>query len=352
MPSTAAKERPVSGVATNAFDASAHASAQPDTRSDGEGRFKLVNSTVLLLVACAVVSFASRFVAPGLGTWSQLDTVITISVFAVLAAYGEGLVVLTGGLDLSVASIITLGGVLGAQLLSMGVPDWAALVLVLFVCGLVGLCSGIGVAIARIPAFIMTLAVGLILSGVILGVTKGTPGNHAPEIFVWIMKARVPYLGMHVAVLALIVFALVGWWLQQYSKMGRYWYAVGNSDRAAHLAGVPVFTGRILPYVIAAVCYGLAGLCLTAYSNGAALDMGSSYLLPAIAAVVIGGASILGGTGHALSTIIAAVLLTLIGTTVQAINGGIAARTILNGAIILAALLLLTMRSHHGRNVN
>lgn len=335
-------------MGTDTSNQTATSNLAPDRLSDERGatraRFRL-GSVGLLLIACVCVIGVSRFIAPGLGSLNQIDTVITISVFSVLVAYGQGLVVLTGGLDLSVASVLALGGILGAALIDKGIPGTPALIIVLAICGGLGAISGVGVAIAKISPFIMTLAVGLILQGIILGVTKGTPGDSAPEILRWLMKARLPYVNMHVAVLALGAFVLFAWWLQQYSVLGRYWYAVGNSDRAAYLAGLPLIRARVLPYVLAAICYGFAGLCLTAYSNGSSLDMGNSYLLPSIAAVVVGGASILGGTGRALATIIAAIMLTFVGTTVQALNGGIAERTILNGMLILGALLLLGLRS-------
>jgi ribose transport system permease protein len=139
----------------------------------------------------------------------------------------------------------------------------------------------------------------------------------------------------------LIVFVIAGWLFQSRTVFGRYLYAVGTNADAARNAGVPVTQMRLLPYVISAVCAGFVGIALVGYSSGATLRMGDDYLLPSIAAVVIGGSSILGGRGAFLGTVGGALLLTILGTIISALGLEFGLRTIIEGSIILFALLLL-----------
>ncbi|MBN9070256.1 MAG: ABC transporter permease, partial [Rhizobiales bacterium] len=148
-------------------------------------------------------------------------------------------------------------------------------------------------------------------------------------------------IGLPVPVVVLVVFVVIGWLFQSRSVYGRYIYAVGTNVEAARIAGVPVIAIQILPYVLSAVCAGFVGIALVGYSNGATLRMGDDYLLPSIASVVIGGSSILGGRGTFLGTVGGAILLTTLGTIISALGLEFGLRTVIEGSIVLLALLLL-----------
>jgi ribose transport system permease protein len=210
---------------------------------------------------------------------------------------------------------------------------------VLLICACVGLLSAIGIIWLKVPPFIMTLAMSIIVSSILLGYTKGTPRGASPDAALALMKGSV--FGQPAVITFVILFVIMGWLFQSRSAIGRYLYAVGMNVDAARIAGVPVIVVQALPYVISAVCAGLVGIMLVGYSNGATLRMGESYLLPSIAAVVIGGSSILGGSGSFLGTVGGAILLTTLGTIISAIGLEFGLRTIIEGTIVLAALLLL-----------
>ena len=257
-----------------------------------------------------------------------------------IALQGPGVVILTGGLDLSLPATITMGGILATSWVGAGNPgEWYLLPGVLAACGLVGLATGAGVLWLRVPPFIMSMAMSIIVASGLLGYPRGTPRGAAPDPGVALMKSQV--LGLPTPVVALVIFAIAGWLFQSRTVYGRYLYAVGTNVDAARNAGVPVALVRILPYVISAVCAGFVGIALVGYSNGATLRMGDDYLLPSIAAVVIGGSSILGGRGTFLGTVGGALLLTILGTIISALGLEFGLRTIIEGSIILAALLLL-----------
>ncbi|WP_174803890.1 ABC transporter permease [Martelella limonii] len=310
-----------------------------DTRKAARIRRETV-STIAIAIICVVLLFLSRFISPALGSWSQVETVLILGSFLVVVAFGQGLVILTGGLDLSIPALITLGGVLSTAMVGAGNPDaWFLLPAALLACGLVGLLSAVGVVWMRVPPFIMTMATSIIVTSAALGITKGTPRGYAPEIAVALMKSHI--LGLPSPIVFVIGFVLLGWLLQERSPLGRYLYAIGTNPEASRIAGVPVVAMQIFPYVISAMCAGFAGFMLVGYSSGATLRMGDDYLLPSIAAVVIGGSSILGGQGSFLGTVGGAFLLTILGTIISAIGLEFGLRTIIEGTIILIALLLL-----------
>jgi ribose transport system permease protein len=139
----------------------------------------------------------------------------------------------------------------------------------------------------------------------------------------------------------MVVFAILGTLLQQVTPFGRRLYAIGTNPQAAVIAGLPVRRLTILTYAISGASAGLAGILMVGYGSGATLTMGDSYLLPSVAAVVIGGTSILGGRGLYIGAIGGALLLTTLSTVISSIGIAQGWRTIIYGVVILFALLLL-----------
>lgn len=324
---------------TSAPDSAVKYSSSADTRTSAKISREAISASVVAAL-CVVMLFGSRFISPSLGSWGQVETVLVLGSFLVILSFGQGLVVLTGGLDLSLPALITLGGVLTAGLIGDNNPAQVYMLpIVLAACGAVGLVSGLGVVFLRVPPFIMTMAVSIIVASLALGATGGSPRGSSPDFLNALMKTQV--LGVRWSIVFLVLFVIVGWLVQSRTVFGRYVYAVGTNVEAARIAGVPVNLVRILPYVISAACAGFVGMMLVGYSNGATLRMGDDYLLPSIASVVIGGSSILGGRGTFLGTVSGAILLTTLGTIISAIGLSFGLRSIIEGLIILVALLLL-----------
>ncbi|MBC7736327.1 MAG: ABC transporter permease [Candidatus Saccharibacteria bacterium] len=319
----------------------------PDTRfaqsGDTRASARISRETISaasVAVLCVLLLLSARFVSPALGSWSQVETVLVLGFFLVVLSYGQGLVILSGGLDLSLPATVTLGGILATSWVGATDPGaWYLLPVVLAVCGGVGLLSGLGIVWLRVPPFIMTMAMSIIVASALLGYTNGTPRGAAPYAAVALMKTQL--FGWPLSVLVLVGFVALGWVFQSRSIYGRYLYAIGTNLEAARIAGVPVTAMQILPYVISAVCAGFVGIALVGYSSGATLRMGDDYLLPSIAAVVIGGSSILGGRGTNLGTVGGAILLTTLGTIISALGLEFGLRTVIEGSIVLFALLLL-----------
>jgi len=292
-----------------------------------------------IFALCIILIVGARFISPALGGWDHVETTLVLASFLIVVAFGQGLVILVGGLDLSVASMITLGGVLSTTLVgSYDAGAWALPAVIVF-CGLLGALNGVGAGYLNIPPFIMTMAMGVIVYSGCLGYTKGSPRGSSPELFVYLMKAQ--WLGVPVAIVFIALFALGGWSVQRRTAFGRRLYAVGSNRAAAFIAGVRVRRITMSAYIVSAVCAGFTGMMLVGYANGATLRMGDSYLLPSIAAVVVGGSSILGGRGSFIGTVGGAILLTTLSTIILALGVPQGWRTVIEGMIVLVALLML-----------
>lgn len=316
-------------------------SIQASTDQRGKARIRPETiATIGVFGLTAVLILLSRFVSPALGGWDQVNTVIVLASFLIVVAFGQGLVILLGGLDLSIPAVITIGGVLTTTLIGASAgPGQALLPAILLICAAIGAISGIGIAFLGIPPFIMTMATGIIVASTALGLTSGTPRGSSPEVLIWLMKSQV--LGLSWVVIFTVVIAALGAVIQGRTAFGRRLMAIGSNARAAVLAGVSTRAYTILAYAVSSMCAGLAGMMLVGYASGATLRMGDSYLLPSIAAVVIGGSSILGGRGSFVSTIGGALLLTTLGIVIAALGVPQGWRTVIEGSTILIALLLL-----------
>ena len=289
---------------------------------------------VLLLVA-AIRN--PSFVTPG----SLRQQLVLASYLAVIAA-GQTLVILTGGIDLSVAWTLNFSAIVMTQT-AAGTTETGRIIgavgLALGIATLVGLLNGLGVAYLRIPSLVMTLGMNAALAGLTLVYTNGSPQGLAPPFAKRLAVGRlggvVPY-----ALLFWLVLSAVVIFLLRRTVYGRRLYAIGNNPRAAYLSGIPVRGVLVVAYALCGLCAGLAGILLTGYSSQSYLGMGDRYVLQGIAAVVIGGTSILGGSGGYGGTIAGAITVVLLENTLQIIGVRPAGQNILYGLIILLMLFV------------
>ncbi|WP_109478151.1 ABC transporter permease [Paraburkholderia sp. C35] len=297
-------------------------------------------STAGVYIVCIVALLLSRLINPEFGSLHQLLTIITLASFLIVASYGQGLAVLIGGLDLSIPSVVTLGGVLTTVWMSTLAPSgtWWQIPVVLAVCATVGVVNGLGITLFRIPAFIMTLASGIIVYSLCLGATGGTPSGAAPHPLVTLMSGQ--SAGLPLVTIFVVVFCVVAAFVQSRTTFGQRLYALGSNPVAARIAGIRITGLTVATYSLSAALAGFVGMMLVGYSNGATLRMGEPYLLPSIAAVVIGGSSILGGRGNFIGTIGGAILLTIFDMVITSLGLAQGWRTMISGGLILAAILL------------
>jgi ribose transport system permease protein len=262
-----------------------------------------------------------------------------------IAAFGQSLCILTGGIDLSIPWTMTGAAVLCAKLGGAGGHGLGLVLLIIAVLAiLVGLVNGLTVAFAGVPPIIMTLGTNGALQGLVLVYTNGGGSATAPaslarwlhtDLFGFVPKQVLIWVA--VAVLATLILS--------FGTLGRRLYAVGTNASAAYLAGNNVKRTLVVPYVISALSGAAAGLLLMGFSGGAYFTLGDPYLFATAAAVAVGGASILGGTGHYLGTLAGALTLTLIVSLLTLLDVGQAWLNIAYGLILLLALVIATPRA-------
>jgi ribose transport system permease protein len=319
----------------------AAATRAPDRRAPiARGLGSEAWTVIALFAITLLLILGSRWISPAFGGWNQARAILVLSSFVIVLGFGQQLTILIGGLDLSVASVMTLGGILAFSWIGASGPAliWG-IPAVLAVTALVGAANGIGVALLGVPPFIMTLAMGIIVYGVVLGVTGGTPSGHPSPLLSALFTHS--FLTIPWIILLMLAVAVLGTLLQRVTPFGRKLYAIGTSPAAAYVAGLPVQRLTVLTYAISGAAAGFAGILAVGYSGGATLSLGESYLLPSIAAAVVGGTSILGGRGLYLGVVGGAVLLTTLSTIISSLGVAEGWRTVIYGLVILLALLML-----------
>ncbi len=297
-------------------------------------------TALVLFVITALLIVSSGWISPGLGSWSQARAILVVSTFVMVTGFGQQSVILMGGLDLSIPAVLTLAAVVmfsyvggSSAALVWGVP------LVLLISGAIGAVNGIFIAVLRVQPFIMTLAMGIIVSSALLGITGGSPQGLASRPLVglftgdWLGAPPIIYMMAGLTALILV--------LQRRTAFGRMLYAIGANPDAAYIAGLPVKRVTILCYAMSGASAGLAGILMVGFSEGATLNSGDDILIPSVAAVVVGGTSIIGGRGTYLGVVGAALLLATFSTIISALGLGAGWRACIYGSVILVALLTL-----------
>lgn len=295
------------------------------------------------LLFFAVVVITGFVYGPAVLTSANFySSLLTLTLFLAILGLGQGAVILTGGLDLSMPWLITLAGVLltglthGANAAAWAVPA------VLGVGLLVGAFNGVGVVMLGLPPIVVTLAANGLLQGLTLIYCNGSPQGWSPSAISEFTNGKLGPLSF--AAWSVPVFLALALLLLHRTPFGRRVYAVGNSQVAAKLSGVRVGTTLIAVYCLSGLCSALVGLLLAGFSSQAFLGMGDPYLLPSIAVVVVGGALITGGRGHYLGVFGGALLLTALGTLLAGTTVPPAVRDIINGLVVLAAVITLRDR--------
>jgi ribose transport system permease protein len=277
--------------------------------------------------------------------WSYYNSILVLSSFLLILALGQGTVILTGGLDLSVPWTIALAGILLAGIVNgQNGPMLYALPSVLVIGCLVGLANGIGIAIFGISPIVMTLAMNGILQGLALLYSQGTPAGFSAPLMRWFMTDKSGIVTPVVVFIMLFVIAAV--LLHRRTPFGRRIYGLGNGEKVAALSGINVDRTIMLVYALSGFCSALVGCMLTGFSGQASLGMGDEYMLPSIAVVVVGGTLITGGRGSYLGMVGGVLLLTALQTLLAGTTLPYATRVIIFGLVVLAAVIALRERNH------
>lgn len=301
----------------------------------------LIRNRLILLAWAGMVTLllVTALFSPGFLAPSNLRSILVLAAFVGIVSFGQTFVILGGGIDLSIPWVLTSAAVLMTLLCNgQDAPLLWVLPLLLAAGAGIGLLNGIGVALCGVPPIIMTLSANVILQGLILVTTGGSPTAGAPAAIKFLAVGRLG--GFPVIGLLWLALALLATLLLSRTAFGRHLYALGTSRTVAVYSGVPTARTTILTYVISGFTAALAGILLTGYSGQAYLGMGDPYLFTSVAAVAIGGASILGGSGHYLGTVAGALVLTILTGLLPALNLSSGALLVVYGAVILLTVAL------------
>jgi ribose transport system permease protein len=271
-------------------------------------------------------------------TISNLLNIAEQATIIAIIAVGMTFVIITGGIDLSVGSVLAFSGVVMASALQHEVPLPVALLIGLGVGLLCGLVNGILITVGRLPPFIATLGMMSVARGAALMFTEGRPISGFSENFRSLATGEV--LRIPNPVLIMIAVYIMAHFVLRRTKLGRYTYAIGGNEEAALLSGINVRLYKSMVYGLAGMLAGLAAILLTARLNSAQPIAGMNYELDAIAATVIGGTSLLGGEGTVIGTLIGALIMAVLRNGLNLLGVSSFIQQVVIGSVIILAVLI------------
>jgi ribose/xylose/arabinose/galactoside ABC-type transport system permease subunit len=288
------------------------------------------------LAVLAVVVIVAALTLDGFFTGGNIENILLHASFVGLIAVGMTFVIITGGVDLSVGSLVALGGVLAGLSVGAGWP--LALIVPTLACGIIGLVNGLLIAKARLPFFIVTLAgllgfrgLALVLSGAQTIPISGSPA------FVWFGQGEI--FGLDVPIIIMLVTFVVGALVLNRTRYGEALFAVGGSEEAARLAGVQVDRVKIIAYTVSGALSGLAGALVAAWLSAGQPLVGQAWELYAIAAVVLGGTLLTGGAGTMLGSLAGLLLF----YTIQNVINQVGTLTSYTQQVVTGAFLIVVV---------
>lgn len=297
------------------------------------------NPPLLTAFLVALVWIVASLTLRGFGAYGHLRYILELSSVIGIVAAGQTLVIIMGGIDLSVGAVITVTAIL----LPLMSPAWdstglVGIVLSLAIAAFIGLLNGVGSAFLRVPPIIMTLAMATFLQGLLVIIAGGSAVSVTNATVIWLGSARP--MGIPAGIILWIVVSAVVLVLLHRMPMGSRFLAVGANAVAARLSGINVTRSMLILYALSGLFAGLAGILILGMNRQGYVGIGDPYLLMSIAAVVLGGTSILGGRGTYAGTIPGAILLVTTTALITVVNASPGWRSIMFGSLILALLLI------------
>jgi ribose transport system permease protein len=309
--------------------------AQAGTRRAlGAHRGRQLGTLAGLLTLCVILWAAT----PHFLTVSNLLNVLEQTALNAVVAVGMTFVIISGGIDLSVGSVLALAGICLALALEAGVPAPVAIAIALAVGTACGLVNGLLITLGRLPPFIATLGMMSVARGVALMLAEGRPISGFSEGFRAIATERI--LAIPAPVLITIVIYAVAHFVLTRTVFGRTTYAIGGNEEAARLSGVQVRFHKTAVYGVAGLTSAGAAVVLTARLNSAQPTAGTMYELDAIAATVIGGSSLLGGEGTVSGTLTGALIMGVLRNGLNLLNVSSFLQQVVIGVVIIGAVLV------------
>lgn len=294
---------------------------------------------VFIYAVIVVLLIAANFIKPGFLSSANISNLLRQSAFLGIVCIGQTLVILSGGIDISVDNMIVLTNVIAAQMMAGKDSNIQSTLITVLIIGVVfGLINGVGVYYLKVPSIVMTLAVGNVLHGAAYIYCNGAPVGYSAPFISNLINNNVfgPFTGVTLVWVILSALCII---ILKFTVFGRSLYAVGTSPLVSRYAGISTARTTILCYVISGAMAALAGMLLVGYTGTSYMSIGGDYEASSIAAVVAGGTLIIGGKGGYVGTIAGVIIMTIISSLMTMLNVGEAGRELIQGLIIVVLLL-------------
>ncbi|KQL45745.1 ribose ABC transporter permease [Brevibacillus choshinensis] len=290
------------------------------------------------LLGLALIVIVLSIINSDFLTISNIFNVLRQISINALIAFGMTFVILTGGIDLSVGSMLALASAITAGLMASGMDTWLAVLIGLLAGVVMGAINGVIVAKGKVAPFIGTLATMTVFRGLTLVYTEGRPITGLNPDFAMLGKGF--FLDIPMPVIWMLISFAILYFILRHTTFGRHVYALGSNEEATKLSGISTGKVKVLVYSISGLFAALSGIILTSRLNSAQPTAGTSYELDAIAAVVLGGTSLSGGRGWIVGTLIGAMIIGVLDNGLNLLNVSSFYQSVVKGAVILIAVLL------------
>ena len=296
-----------------------------------------LTTVIALIILMAVITIInSNFLTAN----NLLNLLLQVTSNA-LIAFGMTFVILTGGIDLSVGSILALSSALTAGLLGSGMPVTLAILISLIMGCILGMMNGLLISYGKLAPFIVTLATMTIFRGATLVYTNGNPITKGlSDTFLFQFLGQGYIVGIPFPVIIMFIVFIVLYVLLHKTAFGKSVYAIGGNEKAAYISGVKLNKVKIIIYSISGMMASISGLIITSRFSSAQPTAGASYEMDAIAAVVLGGTSLSGGKGRILGTLIGALIIGVLNNGLNIIGVSAFWQQVVKGVVILIAVLI------------
>lgn len=301
----------------------------------------LTSAAVLIALAVLLSVISPAFRDPQ----NLINILQQVTVSAILAL-GMTMVIFTGGIDLSVGSVVAFSGiVMGILVIDLGVNPWLAALIGIALGSVCGTINGLLISRFKLQPMIATLGMMSIARGAALTLAGGRTISGYPPGFTWLGNGTIPGTTIPVQIVFMLLLYVIAYYFMRYRRFGRALYSVGGNEEATRLSGINVFKYKTLAYTVSGALAGIASVVLVAKLNSAQSIAGQDYELDAIASAVIGGASLLGGKGSIWGTLMGALIIGVIRNGLNLLNVSSYLQKLIIGFIILIAVLVDAFRN-------
>ncbi len=302
-----------------------------------------------IFLALLIISVLLTIVNPNFATSYNLGTLVRQFSFTTMIAFGQTLVLISAGIDLSVGAVAGLCGILSAWLMvNTGVDPYLCIIIGVLIGTLCGAMNGFFITKIKLNPFIVTLATGEIFGGLILVITKGWAITNLPKKVTYLGQGMIGFIP--IPVIMMLILAVIFIYILRNTPFGRYIYAIGGNESASRLVGVKVNNVKIGVYAISGCMAAFSGIIFVCRLAAGQPSVGQNWVMPSVTAAIIGGTSLSGGEGGILGTVIGAALMGVLSNAIVLLNVSAYWEKVIIGTVVLLAVVLDRVRAKMNQN--